>query len=70
MKGGEMDEMTSDLPLWADAEAYRLLERLCEEHQVPVEAFRELVAIERRHQHRERARGIYDEFDDVFGRMD
>jgi hypothetical protein len=37
---------------------------------VPVDVFRELVAIERRHQHRERARGIYDEFDTAFERMD
>jgi len=65
-----MDELTSDLPLWADDEAYHVLKELCERHKVPVDAFQELVAIERRHQHRERARGIYEEFDDIFGRMD
>jgi hypothetical protein len=70
MRGGEMDELTSDLPLWADVDAYQVLKRLCEQHKVPVDAFRELVAIERLHQHRERARGIYEEFDDVFRRMD
>jgi hypothetical protein len=65
-----MDEtLTADLPLWADEKAYALLCELSAEHQIPVDAFRELVAIERRHQHRERARGIYEELDDVFYRM-
>ncbi len=65
-----IEELTSDLPLWADSEAYNVLEQLCDKYQVPVDLFRELVAIERRHQHREKARGIYEEFDDVFDRMD
>lgn len=59
-------DLITDLPLWDDDQAYALLCELCEKHQVPPEAFRELVAIERRHQHRERARGIYEEFDAVF----
>jgi len=62
-------ELTADLPLWDDEQAYALLCALCEKYQVPVDAFRELVAIERRNQHRQRARGIYDEFDAVFERM-
>ena len=64
------DHLSSDLPLWKDDKAYRVLEELCAKHQVPVEVLKELVAIERHHQHRERARGIYDEFDSAFERMD
>jgi len=64
------EELTADLPLWDDEQAFALLCDLCSKHQVPVDVFRELVAIERRHQHRERARGIYDEFDTAFERMD
>lgn len=64
------DNLSSDLPLWKDEKAYRVLEELCAHHQVPVEILKELVAIERRHQHREVARGIYDEFDSTFERMD
>lgn len=63
------EELTADLPLWDDELAYALLCELCNKHQIPPDAFRELVAIERRHQHRERARGIYEEFDAVFDRI-
>lgn len=64
------DELTADLPLWTDGPAYALLREVCERHAVPVDVFQELVGIERRHQHRERARGIYEEFDNAFARMD
>ena len=64
------DEFTADLPLWTDEEAYARLQEICARHAVPVEVFQELVGIERRHQHRERARGIYEEFDNAFSRMD
>jgi hypothetical protein len=64
------DDLTADLPLWADEQARALLEKTCTAHAVPVDVFQELVGIERRHQHRERARGIYDEFDNAFARMD
>lgn len=64
------DEFTADLPLWTDDQAYALLKEICARHEVPVDVFQELVGIERRHQHRERARGIYEEFDNAFTRMD
>lgn len=64
------DELTADLPLWADDQAYALLQDACTRHGVPVDVFRELVAIERRHQHRGRAHGISEEFDAAFSRMD
>lgn len=63
------EELTADLPLWVDNQAYTLLCQLCDKHQISTDAFRELVAIERRHQHRGRARGIYEEFDAVFERV-
>ena len=59
-----------ELPLWRDDKAYRVLEELCATHQVPIEVLKELVTIERQHQHREKARGIYDEFDSAFEQMD
>ena len=64
------EEPTVDSPLWNDEQAYALLCALCEKHQVPVDSFRELVAIERRHQHRGRAHGIYEELDAVLEGMD
>ncbi len=63
-------EISNDLALWQDNQAYQVLEELCVQYQVPVDILKELVAIERQHQHRDRARGIYDDFDNVFGKMD
>lgn len=63
------DELTADLPLWDDPEAFALLQQLCAKHEIPTDVLRELVAIERKHQHRERARGIYEEFDAVFEKV-
>jgi hypothetical protein len=63
-------ETVNDLPLWQDKDAYSVLEELCRTHQVPAEVLKELVAIERQHQHREKARGIYEEFDCAFEKMD
>lgn len=64
------NNLISDLPLWKEDEAYRVLEELCAEHDVPVEVLKELVSVERQHQHREKARGIYDEFDSIFEQME
>lgn len=63
------EEMIADLPLWGESDAYEILCDLCEKHQIDPDVFQELVIIERRNQHRERARGIYDEFDSVFERV-
>jgi hypothetical protein len=62
-------EEFNDLPLWSDNDAYSVLEELCTTHQVPIDVLKELVTIEKQHQHRERARGIYEEFDSVFEKM-
>lgn len=59
-----------NLPLWQDAKAHQVLEELSSKHQVPIDVLKELVAVEKQHQHRERARGIYDDFDNAFEKMD
>ena len=33
------EELTADLPLWFDKEAYELLCQLCEIHQIPPDVF-------------------------------
>lgn len=63
-------EEFNDLPLWSDNDAYSVLEELCATHQVPIDVLKELVAIERQHQHRGRAHGITEEFDSAFEQMD
>lgn len=65
-----MNDHVQDLPLWNDPKAFAVLEELCIKHQVPVDIFRELVAEQRSNQHRERARGIYDRFEEIFNNMD
>lgn len=42
-----------DLPLWSDPEAKELLMKLCEKHQVPLQAFEDLVALQRERQDQE-----------------
>jgi len=65
-----MYEHVQDLPLWSDPQAFAILEELCNKYRVPVDTFRELVAEQRINQHRERARGIYDRFDEIFNTME
>lgn len=59
-----------DLPLWSDEEAKQVLLELCDKHNVPLDVFEELVAIQRDRQDQERAHNIYDAFTEVLGRMD
>lgn len=65
-----MNEHVQDLPLWNDPQAFEILEELCKKYQVPVDIFRELVAEQRKNQHRERARGISERFEEIFSTMD
>ncbi|MFZ4703793.1 MAG: DNA modification system-associated small protein [Candidatus Methylumidiphilus sp.] len=65
-----MNEYVQDLPLWNDPQAFEILEELCKKHQVPVDVFRELVAEQRKNQHRERARGISERFEEIFNNID
>lgn len=65
-----MNEHVHDLPLWNDPQAFDILEELCRKHHVPVDVFRELIAEQRKNQHRGRAKGIYDRFEEIFNNMD
>ena len=64
------DGYLSDLPLWADDKARVILERVCKEHNVPLDVITELVTLQRERQHQERAAGIYPRFEEILGRMD
>jgi hypothetical protein len=66
----QIERHVQDLPLWKDAEAFTLLEELCEKHEVPTNILRELVVIQRINQHKAKARGVYDDLEEVFNRMD
>jgi predicted phosphohydrolase len=58
-----------DLPPWSDEDAHAILLDTCKKHKVDAELFAELVALQRKYQNMERARGIYEDFDYVFERM-
>lgn len=68
----DFDETTylNDLPLWADVEAQAVLERVCAQHNVPVDVITELVMVQRERQHQERAHGIYMRFEEILGRIE
>lgn len=59
-----------DLPLWSDNVAREVMENLCQKHNVPVDVFTELVAIQRHNQDRAKALGVYDAISEVLSRMD
>lgn len=62
----ETQEQVSDLLLWSDPEANKLMEEIAGEHGVEVEVLAELVAWEREQQERTRRRGMIDTFDEIF----
>ena len=64
------DGYLKDLPLWADEKAKAVLERVCAQHNVPVDVITELVTVQRERQHQERAHGIYDRFAEILGRIE
>jgi len=64
------DSYLSDLPLWADEDARTVLERVCEEHKVPLDVITELVTLQRERQHQERAAGSYARIEEILGRID
>ena len=59
-----------DLPLWADEDAKTVLERVCEENNVPIDVITELVVLQRERQHQERAAGVYQRLEEILGRID
>jgi len=64
------DGYLQDLPLWTDEKARSILERVCAQHNVPVDVITELVMVQRERQHQERAHGIYDRFAEILGRIE
>lgn len=60
----------NDLPLWDDKQANIIIQEMCDKYQVPFEVLKELVDITRQHQHKATARGITDELDNTFKKMD
>lgn len=57
----------SDLPLWADDDARKILEAVCQKNNIPVEVVTELVVVQRERQHQERAHGINARFEEILG---
>lgn len=54
-----------DLPLWRDSEAHATVSALLRKHGVPEEEFARLVSAYRDHAHKQRARGLNDDFDAI-----
>lgn len=61
------DTYLSDLPLWADTGARKVLEEICATHKIPIEVITELVVVQRERQHQERAHGINMRFEEILG---
>lgn len=61
------DAYLNDLPLWADADAHKVMEEICEKHNVPLEVITELVIVQRDRQNQERAHGINMRFEEILG---
>ncbi|MYM87695.1 hypothetical protein GTP91_10935 [Rugamonas sp. FT82W] len=64
------DHPLSDLPLWSDTDANVQLAAVCDKHNVPLDVITELVALQRERQHQERARNIFQRFEEILGNMD
>jgi hypothetical protein len=55
-----------DLPLWSDKAAHAMLREKLEAHGVDEEVLAKLIAAYRGHAHKERTRGLFDDFDGIF----
>ena len=62
-------DFTDELPLWSEPEAQAVVASICAKHGVDADVLRDLVRIEREHQHKGRAHGIYEEFDEALSRI-
>lgn len=65
-----VEHYLSDLPLWSDPEAKKVLANLCAKHAVPVSVLEDLVAIQRERQSQERADGVYQAITEALDQMD
>jgi hypothetical protein len=66
----DIETSLSDLPLWSDEEAHKILLEICEKYQIPIDVVTELVTLQRERQHQERAAGIYARFEEILGRIE
>lgn len=66
--GMKDDAILADLPLWSDPETNKIFEELCEQEEISSVVIKELISLQRDYQHMERARGIYDDIDDILSR--
>lgn len=64
------DAYLSDLPLWSDLDAQKVMSEVCEKHGVPIDVLTELVIVQRERQHQERARNINLRFEEILGRIE
>ncbi len=60
-----VDHGVDDLPLWRDPQAYATVSALLQQHGVSEEQLARLVAAYRDHAHKQRARGLNDDFDAI-----
>lgn len=65
-----VEQYLSDLPLWSDPEARKILTELCEKHQVTSAVLEDLVAIQRERQSQERADGVYQAITEALDQME
>lgn len=54
-----------DLPLWRDPDVYATVSTLLQQHGISNEQFVRLVSAYRDHAHKQRARGLNDDFDAI-----
>lgn len=54
-----------DLPLWRDPDARATVSALLPQHGVSEEQFARLISAYRNHAHKQRARGLNDDFDAI-----
>lgn len=55
-----------DLPLWHDKEAHAIMTKNLVAHGIKEEQFIKLIAAYRELAHKQRTRGLFDDFDDIF----
>lgn len=54
-----------DLPLWRDPDVHQTVSALLNQYGIPEEQFARLVSAYRDHAHKQRARGLNDDFDAI-----
>lgn len=60
----------SDLPLWSEDDAQKILEDISTKHGISVDVITELVMLQRERQHQERAHGINLRIEEILGRVE